>query len=268
MQHNHVKPDMHPAPSLKDCYPPKILEWIKELRPPAHATEQQKRMARILEDREVIIEAAPIFDQLDTLTSDAASERINNFWLFIEDAAELPDSQPVGAALRDGRNPPEFLTAMKLRVKIAETARTSQKLADLITSIASTIAGSFSIQESREMIAKLNSLNDTCMKKAHKHRLKDDKHGDYEYPIYGSTAGEHSWRNWLAEQLAIRSEVRLGKRPLSLITAIVRVLLNAETSMTEDSLRKNIGIRTQLAPELAEDTFNTWAIKNNYPTKP
>lgn len=259
------------TPSITDCYPSAILERLEALPAPDELTEQQRRIIAIIDDKEVMQTARPFL----------ADEGIDAFWSFIETAATLPDELPPGMHLREIGETPTFSTPANLRKEITDTAYHAMHLADLLRKTATTITGSdLTIGEIQRLIDQLEALQCVCNAKAAKHSSKAED--QYVFPV-GGTAGANSWRNWLLKRLSVVAEVRLGidnqtypstternavrGRIHTLVREIHRVLLELETPIDARTADGAFGVKTFLDRDGGANTFNAWALDNNYPTQ-
>lgn len=117
---------------FEDCYPLEVVEWAQALPELDDCTPQQLRIIKILKDEEVIKKAAYVFDKLDkTLDRTEATQRIDNFCAFIEDAAALPDLKPVGARWHLDQYA-EFYTRKEIMEELQQIKLTAQPLAALL----------------------------------------------------------------------------------------------------------------------------------------
>lgn len=253
-----------------DCsYPPEIVEWAKALPEAEECTAQQLRISRILDDPEVSRAAANLFAKKDfSVDQEFAKQRINDFWSLIEDAAAVPDENPPGSVLRTEGETLTFLTPAEIRRALTDTATQALKLNDLISRTAPTVAeDSKHLKNLSHMKDQLVSLHDLCVQKLNQHAA--ESFGEKDFPI-GSTAGKNEYRNWLLRRVTGIAEVRLGHRDNDLILAVHCVLAGLDEQMNERTAAGEIGKPSFLDPAFAEchsNTFNTWALNNNYPTK-
>lgn len=203
---------MHPLPSLIDIYPPEIRERILALPDHRLASDQQKRIAAIVEDHDVCKAARHVTKKWKTFDNpEDARAWLENFWAFIEDAAVLLDVRPLHArSFVPGKQanfftPAEIIAELRCLKTHCDSLAAHLKLRrDVILS-----------DKTDPLIA---ALEDFSMS-----QQLDDPNND-AFPQRGRTAGKNNWKNETIRSLYMYAEVRLGERFPTLCHAIHRVL--------------------------------------------
>lgn len=240
---------MHPLPSLIDIYPPEIRERILALPDPRLATDQQKRIAAIVEDHDVCKASRHVTKKWKTFDNpEDARAWLENFWIFIERAAALPDAQPYGSKLREN-GPAEFpYQTQEMNEALVSATGHAQKLQRVMHYIAPSIAPDIPIEESRALIEQLEKVIAACCMGSFK--LTTRNAGKPVFPPPSPQAKKNNWSNWILQQLATLAETYLGDRHLTFTLQVHRTLLNFNEPISPNSARRIIGMKTHLADPL------------------
>ena len=256
---------------LKHNYPLEIIEWVGRLLILDHCTEQQIRIVGIFADAEVIRCTQNIFKPADDTTDqDVARARLENFFIFIEAAAELPDSQPYGSHLQPSSSIKTFSPPNKLISEMESVLKKAKELTELLRHIAPSITDTMPMGDSLQLLQLLNQLIPATHARLGYLNDKNNYSDALPDPNPAPTSGKNSWQNWMIHKLALLSEIYLDSRHDKLILEIHRVLLNKEESMNERTAAGIAGDRSFFDQDYANkhaNTFTTWAIENNYPLK-
>ena len=219
-----------PSPSFTDTYPPEILEWSAMQADPAHLTERQQMAIDILTDDDVTQAAAPVIAALladaDRWADEDRAGRLNGFWPFIEDAADLPSQQPPGAHLREEGEPAIFSTPAALRHDIAAAAHEALTLAERMGRIATTIQGEMPIEAACRAIETLDSIYTACTNTAHRYAPDKQSYGVPDFTMPGSTSGANAWGEWMLQRLDMLAALHLRGTYPALIHAVQRAIID------------------------------------------
>jgi hypothetical protein len=218
---------------FEDCYPAEIVEWAKALPEAEQCTAQQRRILQIIEDEEVIKKAAHVLKQLDrTLDRSEATQRIDDFCTFIEDAAALPDQTPGGARWHVNEYA-EFYTRHEVKEELQQIKLTAQPLAAMLNGRSDLIIFD-KIEELR------NLLNEFLASPQMVDPFDDD------LPNCGRMAGPNNWRNTIYQNLCNMAEVRLGNRYPAFVREVHRVLLDLEMPLDANTAHHIAGSTSKL----------------------
>ncbi len=230
-------------------YPPELHAEIRLINDIENPSVQQRRMLKIVDDREVIKKAKYVFKTLlKTPDHDGGCSRLDDFWLFIEAAASLPDQQPYGSRVSaDGVV--EFpYQNQELTKELESVSRNALKLKHGIPNIAATIAQHVSAEDLRKLIGILTRIDDAAKHECFK--LTTRCEGLPVFPDASPQAKINNYSNWIMQKLATLSEIHLTHRYIPFIIEVHRVLLGLNESMAANSARRCIGIAaTTLDPD-------------------
>ena len=220
-----------PSPSLTDTYPPEILEWSAMQSDPEHLTERQQTAIDILTDDDVMHATqhtiAALLADTDRWHDEDRAGRLDGFWRFIEDAADLSSQQPPGAYLREEGEPAVFSTPAELRHDIATAAHEALALAERMGRIATTIQGEMAIDAARRAIETLDNIYTACINTAHRYAPDKQSHGVPDFTMPGSTSGANAWGEWMLQRLDMLAALHLRGTYPDLIHAVQRAVIDA-----------------------------------------
>lgn len=259
-----------PAFTTSDYYPPEICERMYLLPGglDASASEQQKRVGALIENHDIGKTFRALFAGVfgKDITSGSSIQFQNNFWQFLEEAADLIDQQPYGSKLGEGGRATFELTQRgEMVAALTSATNAAQKLKRVLPSIAPTIAGTLPIDEARTIIAQMDKLVAACVHESFKLTTKID--GDHVFPPPSPGAKRDNYSNWLLRKLHALAYARLEapydagqeqRRLLPLVIEVHRTLLEHIDKIPRDPVDQRaaefvIGIAPPL-PDLPPET--------------
>ena len=236
----------NPFPS--DIYPAEILEWSAMQAYPEHLTERQQAAQDILTDDGVMHAAqhtiAALLADNDRWQAEDRTSRLDGFWRFIEDAADLSSQQPPGACLREEGEPAVFSTPAELRHDIASAAHEALTLAERMGRIATTIQGEMAIDAARRAIETLDNIYTACINTAHRYAPDKQSHGVPDFTMPGSTSRANAWGEWMLQRLDMLAALHLRGTYPALIHAVQRAIIDTATERSTPAAYEIKGARS------------------------
>lgn len=218
-------------------YPQEIVQRIHGLPPKEKALPRELRMIDILHDEDVAKKAQYVLERLvERKTEEDLAHVFDEFWNFIEFAADLPDIRPPGARWH-ARSEAAFFTPADVRSELIDLRDAGQKFSKLLIQRSDLVL----FDRLDELLQLINAfITHPQIKSAE----------DKVLPNHGKAAGKNSWRNHLLRQLSVAAQVRLGDKYPAFIAEVHRVLMGAADSLDPSTVREIIGPVTSLVDSL------------------
>lgn len=221
---------------ISDYYHPEICERIRELPHRGDASERQKRLIDIVEDDAVMSAAKHVLDTVlehESLTSATAREAVENFWIFLEDAAALPDIRPRGAHYFAPGNDAGFFTPAEIRKEL-----------DILKDQCDCLVKHLELRRELILSDKLDPLLTLLKEFGASEHLNEPNNS--AFPQFGRAAGKNNWRNDMLQGLFMRAEARLGNQFPEFCREIHRVLMDLEIPVDKRTAHDLQGAKTKL----------------------